>query len=68
MKITTIRSGIVALPADMPVWVDAAVLSRPSIILGGGSRSMKIRVAPEVLRRLPNVEVIEGLAAPPSPD
>jgi hypothetical protein len=24
--------------------------------------------APEVLGRLPNVEVIEGLAAPPSPD
>jgi prolyl-tRNA editing enzyme YbaK/EbsC (Cys-tRNA(Pro) deacylase) len=53
---------VLALPGDLPIWVDAKVLSRSSIILGGGSRSMKIRVAPEVLRRLPNFEVVDELA------
>ena len=52
-----------ALPADLPLWVDAAVMARPRIILGGGSRSMKIHVAPEVFAELPSVEVVEGLAS-----
>lgn len=51
-----------ALPRELPLWVDAAVMARPRIILGGGSRSMKIHVAPEVFERLPAVEVVEGLA------
>ena len=52
-----------ALPPDLPLWVDAAVMARPRIILGGGSRSMKIHVAPDVFRSLPSVEVVEGLAS-----
>ena len=52
-----------ALPDDLPLWVDAAVMDRSRIILGGGSRSMKVHVDPEVLRKLPNVEVVEGLAS-----
>ena len=52
-----------ALPPDLPLWVDAAVMARPRIILGGGSRSMKIHVAPEVFAKLPAVEVVEGLAS-----
>jgi prolyl-tRNA editing enzyme YbaK/EbsC (Cys-tRNA(Pro) deacylase) len=46
----------------MPVWVDAAVLARPSVVLGGGSRTLKVRLAPEELLRLPGVEVVEDLA------
>ena len=53
----------VALPASVPVWVDAAVMERPHVVLGGGSRSLKIRVSPKVFRRLAGVEVVEGLAA-----
>jgi prolyl-tRNA editing enzyme YbaK/EbsC (Cys-tRNA(Pro) deacylase) len=53
------------LPADLPVWVDAAVMERERIVLGGGSRSWKVLAAPEILRRLPNVEVVEGLATVP---
>jgi prolyl-tRNA editing enzyme YbaK/EbsC (Cys-tRNA(Pro) deacylase) len=52
----------VALPADLPVWIDARVMTRESIILGGGSRSLKIRVAPDVFRHLPGTEVVEDLA------
>lgn len=52
-----------ALPPDLPLWVDAAVMARPKIILGGGSRSLKVHVAPEVFHRLPAVEVVDGLAS-----
>jgi prolyl-tRNA editing enzyme YbaK/EbsC (Cys-tRNA(Pro) deacylase) len=52
-----------ALPDGLPLWVDAAVMARPRIILGGGSRSMKIHVDPSVLTRLPGSEVVEGLAS-----
>ena len=50
------------LPADLPVLVDAAVMRRPRIVLGGGSRSWKVIVEPSILLALPNVEVVEGLA------
>ncbi|HUP86749.1 MAG TPA: YbaK/EbsC family protein [Acidimicrobiales bacterium] len=53
-----------ALPSDLPLWVDAEVMKRERIILGGGSRSMKIHVAPEVFSKLPSVEVVDGLAQP----
>ena len=34
----------------------------PWIVLGGGNRSSKLKLAPDALRRLPSVRVIEGLA------
>ena len=34
------------LPDDLPIWVDPAVLERPSVVLGGGSRSWKVRITP----------------------
>ncbi len=51
------------LPADLPVLVDAAVMQRPRIVLGGGSRSWKVIAPPSILLALPNVEVVEGLAS-----
>lgn len=53
------------LPPDLPIWVDSAVMARPRVVLGGGSRSWKVIAPPDILLRLPNVEVVEGLAAPP---
>lgn len=50
------------LPADLPVLVDARVLRPAWIILGGGNRSSKLRVAPDVLRAIPTVRIVEGLA------
>lgn len=50
------------LPPDLPVWIDAAVLERPSVVVGGGSRSLKVRLAPKELTRLPGAEVVDGLA------
>jgi prolyl-tRNA editing enzyme YbaK/EbsC (Cys-tRNA(Pro) deacylase) len=50
------------LPTDLPVWVDAAVLGRERVVLGGGSRDRKVLGSPSILELLPNVEVIPGLA------
>ena len=54
------------LPPDLAVWVDARVMQRPEIVLGGGSRSCKVRCPPTALLALASVEVVEGLAAPNS--
>jgi prolyl-tRNA editing enzyme YbaK/EbsC (Cys-tRNA(Pro) deacylase) len=55
------------LPPDMPVWVDAAVMARSRIVLGGGSRSWKVIAPSAILRTLPNVAIVEGLANPAPP-
>jgi prolyl-tRNA editing enzyme YbaK/EbsC (Cys-tRNA(Pro) deacylase) len=52
----------IGLPADLPVWVDARVMQRPRIVLGGGSRSCKVVGPPTLLTAQPGVEVVEGLA------
>lgn len=51
-------------PSSIPIYVDRAVMQPEEIILGGGSRSWKIRVAPASLEHLPNLSVIDGLAQP----
>jgi prolyl-tRNA editing enzyme YbaK/EbsC (Cys-tRNA(Pro) deacylase) len=53
------------LPPELPIWVDAAVMTRARIVLGGGSRSWKVIAPPAILLALPNVEVVEGLAGDP---
>lgn len=53
---------VFGLPPDLPIWVDARVMQRPRIVLGGGSRSCKVLAPPAILRALPNVEIVEGLA------
>src|SRR5262249_35081278 len=58
-----------ALPPGLPIWVDARVVERPRIVLGGGSRSWKVVGPPDLLLALPDVEVVEGLAlATPAAD
>ena len=57
----------VGLPPDLPVWIDAQVMTRERIILGGGSRECKVLAPPSLLTALPNAEVVDGLATyPPS--
>ena len=53
----------VGLPPDLPLWVDAAVMRRPRIILGGGGRDRKVLAPPELLSAL-GAEIVEGLARP----
>lgn len=68
-KITGMAVGGVtpfALPSDVPVYVDARVMASEWVVLGGGSRTWKIRLAPSQLHRVPNLSVVEGLAQEPS--
>ena len=53
------------LPADLPLWVDARVMERAEVILGGGTRHSKIRVPPAIFELTPGVEVVDGLALDP---
>ena len=53
------------LPADLPLWVDARVMERSEIILGGGTRHSKIRVPPAIFELVPSAEVVDGLALDP---
>ena len=53
---------VFALPPEMPIYVDDALMAMEWIILGGGSRASKIRTSPEVLRRLPHAQIVSGLA------
>jgi prolyl-tRNA editing enzyme YbaK/EbsC (Cys-tRNA(Pro) deacylase) len=55
------------LPVDLPIWVDSRVMERERIVLGGGSRSWKVIAAPAILRALPGVEIVGGLANDPPP-
>ncbi len=59
---------VLALPDDLPIWIDARVLTRPRVIVGGGSRSCKVLLDPRALLDRPGTEVVEGLANPmPTP-
>ena len=54
---------VFALPPDLPIYVDETLFECERIILGGGSRSTKVLVAPEVLKRLAGATVIPDLSA-----
>jgi prolyl-tRNA editing enzyme YbaK/EbsC (Cys-tRNA(Pro) deacylase) len=57
------------LPDELPLYIDERVMAQPSVVIGGGSRSMKIRLAPSGLLRLPSARVVANLATvtPPQP-
>ena len=52
---------LLAMPPDVPLWVDAGLMPLDRVILGSGSRSSKIRISPEIFHRLPGAEIVEGL-------
>ena len=52
------------LPEGVTILVDSRVMEPSWVILGGGNRSSKLRLAPEALRALSSVRVVEGLAVP----
>ncbi len=53
------------LPDGLALYVDAAVMDRDRVIVGGGSRGLKVHVDPEVFGRMPGAEVVESLALRP---
>jgi prolyl-tRNA editing enzyme YbaK/EbsC (Cys-tRNA(Pro) deacylase) len=54
---------VLALPPELPIYVDQTLLECDRIILGSGSRSSKIRIAPAVFERLPSAQIVPNLSA-----
>jgi prolyl-tRNA editing enzyme YbaK/EbsC (Cys-tRNA(Pro) deacylase) len=52
----------ICLPEDLPLWIDQRVMAAEYVILGGGNRSSKIKVAPRIFDHVPSCTIIEGLA------
>ncbi|MEE8184049.1 MAG: YbaK/EbsC family protein [Acidobacteriota bacterium] len=50
------------LPDDLPVFVDQEVMRADYIVLGGGGRSSKIKISPEIFRSIPNIKIVPGLS------
>ena len=53
---------LLALPPGLPIYVDERIMALDYVILGGGSRSSKLKLPPDLLRRLPNLTVVPDLA------
>lgn len=53
------------LPPELPIYVDAPVTALERIILGGGSRGLKLLVPPAAVLSLPGASAIEGLSFAP---
>lgn len=51
--------SIAGLPQGMPLYVDSAVMEKERVIIGGGNRSSKVRLAPSELLKLPGAVVVE---------
>ncbi len=49
--------AIVGLPEGIPILIDERVMERPSVIVGGGNRTSKIRLDPRELLKLPDTRV-----------
>lgn len=49
---------------DIPIYVDKAVMEQEEVVMGGGNRTSKLLLDPQELTKLPDVEVVEGLAKP----
>ncbi|MBX2835607.1 MAG: hypothetical protein KTR35_02055 [Gammaproteobacteria bacterium] len=54
----------IGVPTELPVWIDAAVMQLPKIILGGGNRQSKLLLPPDELLKLQNTETVAALAIP----
>ena len=52
---------VLALPTELPIYVDPGLTHLDYVILGGGSRSIKIKVSPDIFGAIPNARVVEGL-------
>lgn len=57
--------GVTAVGIEsQPVYIDAAVMEQTQVVMGGGNRSSKLLLHPGELLKLPNAQVVEGLANP----
>ncbi len=50
-----------ALPEGLPLYVDSRVMEKEWVIIGGGGRSLKVKIPPEAFRKT-GAQIIESLA------
>ena len=50
-----------ALPPELSIYVDDGLMKLDYIILGGGSRSIKIKISADIFNSVPNATIVEGL-------
>jgi prolyl-tRNA editing enzyme YbaK/EbsC (Cys-tRNA(Pro) deacylase) len=50
---------VFGLPDSVPLYIDARVMEREYVVVGGGNRSTKIKLAPEYLTRLQRATVAD---------
>ena len=55
-----------ALPDGLAIWVDETVMQREYIILGGGNRSSKLKINPQILKQVASLQIVAGLAQTPT--
>jgi prolyl-tRNA editing enzyme YbaK/EbsC (Cys-tRNA(Pro) deacylase) len=55
---------VFALPPDIPIYIDARIMALDYVILGGGSRSLKVKITPQALSQMPNIQVTQALGIP----
>ena len=68
MELTGMMIGGVtplALPQNLAIYVDERVMTLDYVLVGGGSRSMKVKTSPEIFSRLPGVQIIASLSLDP---
>ena len=53
---------VLALPRGLPIYADVRLLEMDYIVVGAGSRSGKLKMAPQELKKLPGLQFIEGLS------
>ena len=51
--------SIAGLPTDIPLYIDERVMESSQVIIGGGNRHSKARLAPSELLKLPNATVAD---------
>ena len=57
--------GVTAIGIEaQPVYIDSAVMEQAQVVMGGGNRSSKLLLAPAELLKLPNAQIVDGLAKP----
>ncbi|MFN2583005.1 MAG: YbaK/EbsC family protein, partial [Candidatus Dormibacteria bacterium] len=56
-----------ALPSTLPLYIDSAVMQRDRVVVGGGSRSIKLEISPAALTAVAGARVIDGLATAAAP-
>lgn len=62
--VTGMMIGGVTAPGvkDIPIFIDSNVMSRETVVMGGGNRSSKCILSPAELLKLPNTSVVTDLA------